>query len=311
MQSAPQDPATTAARRPICYCFNVTEEAVRSHFSRPGTTYETLVSETQVTTKCTACRLDLDLVLDKLHRSSSSSTSVSTSDPQATKTLRRAHDLTDAGFIVRNGEVTTLLRVDNQGLLFRDHRWIVPYSYTIRVLASDGHIVHTQRGFLGKGETLEVDFSQIAACPPLGWFLVSLYPKEEGLSGTVRPQLILRGKHWCSSVHTQLVSMACLHKTALIRTEDRKLNALVSLINTGRRTTNLHMTLYDGQRDVEETIALPPLGSHLADLDDFFPSVSDNALLTLSVRSDSPVSKHLVLRHRDGSWSQNHFPNIK
>ncbi len=311
MQPAPQDPATTAAQRPICYCFNVTEAAVRAHFSKPGATYETLVSETQVTTKCTACRLDLDLILDSLHRSSSSSPAPTPADRQTAKALRRAYDLTDAGFLVNNGEITTLLRIDNQGLLFRDHRWIVPYSYTIRVLASDGRITHTQRGSLGRGDTLEVDFSTIAACPPLGWFLVSLYPQEEGLSGTVRPQLNIRGKHWCSSVHTQLVSMACHHKTALLRTEDHKLNALVSLINTGRRQTKLDLTLYDGQGDLKATVILPPLGSHLADLDEIFPDVANEALLTLSVRSDAPVCKHLVLRHRDGSWSQNHFPNIK
>ncbi len=311
MEPAPTDPETAAAQRPICYCFNVTEAAVRAHFSRPGATYETLVRETHVTTKCTACRLDLDLALDQLHRSSSPIPSLAEAGEQTTKTLRRAHDLTDAGFIVGSDGVTTLLRIDNQGLLFRDHRWIVPYSYTIRVLASDGRIAHTQRGSLGKGETLEVDFSGITACPPRGWFLVSLYPKEEGLWGTVRPQLILRGQHWCSSVHTQLVSMACRHKTALLRTEDHKLNAFVSLINTGRRRTKLHLTLYDDQKDHEETVILPPLGSHLADLDEIFPSVPNDALLTLSVRSDNPVSKHLVLRHRDGSWSQNHFPNIK
>jgi bacterioferritin-associated ferredoxin len=47
----------------VCFCFGITRETVLAHIRRPGSSYENLIKETQIGTKCTACRMNLEILL--------------------------------------------------------------------------------------------------------------------------------------------------------------------------------------------------------------------------------------------------------
>lgn len=298
----------------ICYCFDVTERDIADHFSDKKATYETLVQKTEIATECTACRLDLDLVLARLHQQPSKGPAAPAPGAETGhRGLRRPQDLSDAGFIVNRDGISTILRVANRGLFFDDASWIVPYDYSLRIYTQAGLLAYKTRGHLAVDDDLEVDFSTLAECPEAGWFLVSLYPRGRGLTGTTRPQLIVKGPGWVSAVHTQWLSMSCRFKAALIRTTEGRADGMVSLINgAGRRTrVALSLSTTDRSYDDRADIILPARGARLVELDELFASLPEQANLSLAVESDRPVSKHLILRHADGSWSQNHFPNVK
>ncbi len=304
--------------QPLCYCYGITKDDVREHFRRPGSTYESLVDETRIATKCTACRLDLDLLLSELHAvpggPSANVRSPETSDQgSGLGSWARPQDLSDAGFVHVDGDITTVLRVANQGLLFDDTTRVVPYKWTLRVFTGAGRLAAKRGGSLAVEQDVSIDFADLVDPPFSGWFLISLYPRGEGLCGTTRPQLIVLGAGWASPVHTQFLSMACRHKAALLFSEGGRTGAMISLINASRASNAVTISLATevGRAVANTEIRLVGYGSRLANLDELFGPLDAEGILTVSVRSREPVAKHLILRNRDGSWSQNHFPNVK
>lgn len=304
----------TAAPPAVCYCFDISEADIRAHFDQPGASYDSLIESTGIATKCTACRLDLDLILESLHQAKPGQPTVAAEGPaEGRGLLRRPQDLSDAGFVVNRDGINTVLRVDNKGLLFEDRSWVVDYEYVLRLFAPHGRVVFRDSGRLKVDGALLFDFGAIDGCPDKGWFLLSLYPRGRGLIGTIRPQLVLRGPDWTSSVHTQWLAMSCRFKAALLRAEDAKTDSLVSLINAARATTTARIELSAPEQDylASHTVALPPFGSRLVEIDAAFDDLPPQANIAVAVHSDRPVSKHLIICHADGSWSQNHFPNAK
>lgn len=307
-----QDAAGTADHL-LCYCHGVSSDDVRRHFARPGATYESLIDETRIATKCTACRLDLDLLLSELHAGPAGPLPGPTVDDQDQPSRwSRPQDLSDAGFVQVAGEVTTLVRIANRGLFFDDTSKVVPYDWTLRVFSDAGRVVARRSGSLPVGTDLEVDFADLVAAPFAGWFLVCLYPRGRGLLGTTRPQIVVRGAGWASSVHTQFLSMACRHKAALLFSNAGRTGAIISLINASRAANTVTITLSGPAGDpLTRTIDLPGYGARLADIDDLFGRLAADGIYLVAVQSRDPVCKHLILRNDDGSWSQNHFPNAK
>jgi hypothetical protein len=273
-----------------------------------------LIESTGIASKCTACRLDLDLILESLHQAKPGQATTAAEGPaEGRGLLRRPQDLSDAGFVVNRDGVTTVLRVDNKGLLFEDRSWVVDYDHVLRLFAPDGRVVFRDSGRLAVDGALLFDFGAIDVCPDEGWFLLSLYPRGRGLVGTTRPQLVLKGPNWTSSVHTQWLAMSCRFKAALLRAEAAMTNSIVSLINATRATTTatIELSAPDQGYLASRAITLPPFGSQLVEIDATFDDLPPQANIAVAVHSDRPVSKHLIIRHSDGSWSQNHFPNAK
>lgn len=307
-------PPVAGAQPAVCYCFDVSEADIRAHFDQPGATYDSLIESTGIASKCTACRLDLDLILESVHQSKPARPTMAAEGPaEGRGLLRRPQDLSDAGFVVNRDGITTVLRVDNKGLLFEDRSWVVDYDYVLRLFAPNGRVVFRDSGRLVVDSALLFDFSEIDKCPDEGWFLLSLYPCGRGLIGTTRPQLILEGPDWTSSVHTQWLAMSCRFKAALLRSEGAKTNSMVSLINAARATTKVTIELSAPEQDylASRDVNLPPYGSRLVEIDAAFDDLLPQANIAVAVHSDRPVSKHLIICHADGSWSQNHFPNTK
>ena len=300
--------------RIVCPCMGVTEAAVRAYLAEPGASFDGLVDATGVGTRCTACRLDLDVLIGGLHmRAYATRTPVAQERKISERGWRQAADQANSGFFVCDDEITTVLRVSNHSQLFAGDTAIVPYRYDLRLFTEAGRRAAHRRGRIEPETALELPFAELEGCPRRGWFLLSLVPLAEGMVGAVRPQVALKAGRWTATYHPQLHAMACRAKTVLTIAQVGRFDGMVSLINAAGRETAVRFTLYgpDGAAAAQADVALGARASAFVELDSLFPQPPADTVLALSVTSDRPVRKHVINRHRDGSWSLDHFPNAK
>lgn len=300
--------------KPLCFCFNVTKADVLAHFSEGAGTYESLVEKTKIGTKCTACLLDLDLVLDELHQARNSAIISDHEETGSGYTIRQAVDFTDSGFFMMENGMSTRVRLSNFSQLYRPGAQIVPFRFDLILLSEAGRVIGRLVGDIDKESDVTIDFSDCLDAPANGWFLLNLFPLAEGYFGTLRPQVAIGGAGWCATYHTQPHMMASMgkyrHEVVLMGNGSR-LATSISVINTSRRPTNLTVSLRnpsDGSRRSEK-LELHSMASRILDLDALFPQAAAGEPLFVSVRSDQPTRKHIINTHTDGSWSVDHFPN--
>ncbi len=298
----------------LCYCFDITKQDVLAHFARPDASYETLVDETNIATKCTACRLDLEVLLERVHLRPGATSLSGQSVQDHGRGIKVRQDLADVGFYLNTDQVMTVLRVANEGLLFDDVSRTVPYNYTVWVFSDRGKLCQKVKGKLGRREALTLSTEDLQDCPEYGWFLLDLEPTESnGLMGTVRPQMAVVGPDWTATVHTQLVSMACRYKSVLAHRTRGRFAIDISLINPNlwSAQVSLDVARLDGQVLACEEVSLPSRCAKIVSLDRLEIDRRLDGIFRVGVRSSLPVSKHVIVRHNDGSVSLDHFPNAK
>ncbi|MCZ6773669.1 MAG: (2Fe-2S)-binding protein [Proteobacteria bacterium] len=310
--------AADADRRPLCYCFEITADMVRAFFDDHEATIESLIETTGVGTRCTACMLDLDVVLESVHRNAPGTAGAAHGRGVATRGrgLRQPLDLADSIYFVCYGTVSTSAHIGNYPILFDRDAEAGPFAYSLFLLAEDGSIAARRRGRVAAREAIEIDFAAIPNCPPRGWCLLSLYPRQLGFRGSIRPYITLVGPDWSAALHMQRHAMASrrgVRNTMFLPRDDSgRFDATVSVINSGLRATPVRLLLTDPYSDfaTEQQVHLPLRGSTMIDLDTMFPEAPENGFLKLSVFSNEPTRKHIINRHVDGSWSIDHFPDM-
>ena len=301
---------------PTCACFNISERQIRDYFAAPGATFDGLVEQTLIGTKCTACLFDLDLVLEGIHRSRPTGPGRAAKAGRAgTHGLRQPVDQANSGFLICENNIRTILRIANHGQLFDRASPMVPYDYRLFVFSEDGRLCARHRGEVAPDAHLELDLTALPGAPDRGWFLVALYPHAEGLLGSVRPYVALRGDGWATSYHLQPQSMATrarVRNATFVKTIAGKTLTSISVINASARPTEVRVEIGDFQGGFGETrsFSLPARGSSIVDLDALFDGLPDDALLMLRIFSDQNTRKHILNVMDDGAWGVDHFPNL-
>jgi bacterioferritin-associated ferredoxin len=299
---------------PICFCFNVTERDVERHFAEGSGTYESLVEKTRIGTKCTACLLDLDLALDRIHQARRS-TIIADGDGAARRTgLHHALDFVDSGFFVHDGAIRTAVRLSNFSQLFGAGAACVPFDYELVAFSEAGNAVGRRTGHVAPERDVTVEIAPDDGAAMRGWFLLALTAREDGFFGTMRPQVALRGAGWCATFHTQPHMMASVGRyrhEVVLQGDGRDLSAAVVVVNGSRRPAAGALVLRDPQDGTERESAfgLPGNGCRTLDLAHAFPGAPAGRPLFVSVRCDRPTRNHIVNIHADASWSVDHFPN--
>jgi hypothetical protein len=306
--------------RPLCYCFDVAETDVRQYFERADATVEGLIADTKIGTKCTACLLDLDVVLESCHRSLTGTADDrverSASSAESDGSIRQAADFTNSIFYVCDGVVNTVIRVANQGFLFENTDTVVEHSYSLFVFSNDGKLTAGRRGTVDAFGDLEVDLSTIPGISPQGWVMLSMYPKRPGFRGSNRPYVTFNGPGWTASVHMQRHALASRRNIRnvnfLTREANGRLDAYLSIFNGALNPTDVRVDLVDAYGSYRErrTLNLPRYGAEFVALDDLFSPTPGADVLTIRVYSDEPTRKMLVNVHGDRSWSVDHFPDF-
>lgn len=304
--------AETLGRSPerlICACFGLTDRAIISEFERCQSSYDALVQKTLVGTKCTACLLDLDLLLDGMVRRTSQKGNGAI---VAHGVFVKPEDQCHCAHFVNGDDITTVLRVANHGLMFESGTPIAPHDYRLVIFAADGKVIHRRSGRLRAGATLEVRFAEIQNLPASGWFIIDLVPRGNGVVGSLRPQIGMAGPRWAATFHPQWLSFRTCRRAVLAAIEDGRPDLWPVLINPGNIPVDVDVALLGIDAEFRGERRIQMAGRSLAEID-LAPiaqrSFTGTALC--AIESSHPIMFYIVNKHRDGSWCLDHFPNEK
>jgi bacterioferritin-associated ferredoxin len=302
--------AAEPAERLVCACFGLTDRIIIDAFQRCNSSYDALVQQTKVGTKCTACLLDLDLLLDGVVRREARPAGASAAARRGL--FIKAEDQCHCGHFVNCDGITTVLRVANHGLMFGADSQIVPHDYRLVVLSTDGRTVHRRSGRLRAGATLDIRFSDVSDLPGSGWFIIDLLPRGRGVVGSLRPQIGIIGPHWVATFHPQWLSFRTRRRAVLAAIEDGRPDLWPVLINPHNAAVELNVALlgidteFRSERRMEmgarsrAEIDLAPLAA---------PAFTGTALC--AIEASRPIMFYIINKHRDGTWCVDHFPNEK
>lgn len=315
--------ATAAEERIVCPCFGSTEADIREYLLKPGVTFEDLVDETGIGSKCTACLLDVDLILQDYVDAHAYHIPKKNKVPNVVLGwLGKGNaggnaggwaltaNQPNVGFFLNGDGVTTTLRIPNRRLLFDLDAPISSYDYRIIVRGPDGRRAAFLTGELPANDDLAVDFSKIDGCPAYGWFLSCLYARDDALRGTTRPQVLYRGETWACTIHPQTFQGAC-HKKLLLNAFTNGGTPLVMAINVVKKPSRLTVSAnyFRGDGGQTKTIRLPPYGVKLIDFRETFDELDDDKALLLTIESDTPVQKFILNKQSSGAFDIDHFPD--
>jgi bacterioferritin-associated ferredoxin len=301
----------------VCICFNVTRRQIEEHVRQPDHNFDTLVAETGIGTKCTACMLDVDLIVNSVSGGhaglSLEPKGLAQPIPGPPDGISHPADFANSGFFFNGDGIRTVIRIANVGPMFEAAADGTGYRYRLIPIGEDGRRFAGAHGRLERDATLEIDLATIAGLPARGWFMLDVVPDSNGLVGSTRPQVLLVGRDWATAYHPQLQVYACRGRAIPVEKVDTAFHTWVSAINGYRGPARLEGTLYavgGGYRAVAEA-TVGGFGSVLLDLDRLFPDAPSATMMTLVLRSDIPVRKHVINRLAGGALSVDHFPNFK
>lgn len=297
----------------ICYCFGVKRDAIRQHFSKPNARLEGLIAETRITTKCTACALDLDVMLDEIQSSERLVRARAAALEAESVGWHSRIERVDSGFLICDDKITTRIRLANHPPNFDSPDLCTLHDWKLKVFDNEGRVRKTAAGRIGVGEEISIELAELGDCPAQGWFLLRLIPNGPGHYGTVRPQTVLQGEDWVACYHTQFhtdASREGRRSGTPLRTVGGFTRAVVSVINGGVKPTTYEATLEVGGKKRTANGRLRGNGACMLDVDAIFPGLPDNSALILRLRSGDPTRKNLINKHPDGSLGVDHFPNL-
>lgn len=298
----------------VCLCFDVTRGEVNRHFAVPGNNYDTLVRETKVGTKCTACLLDLDLIVHQASGQNAVAKITVDSRPEAAgRGFKLPIDQCNSGFFINRDGIETSIHAVNYGPMFGAHPSGVAFSYVLDLMSEHGKRVKRHKGKIPLNGEAHIDLSAFPETPPEGWFLFTLLPAREGLMGSIRPQISIMGPNWVASYHPQYHSYACRGRAVLAQRAGGTFHTEVNMINAAADTTKVVFEATSVESDYRGRFerTLGGYCSATQDLDEAFADAPEGQAIACSVLSDRPIRKHVVNRLSDGSISIDHFPNFK
>jgi bacterioferritin-associated ferredoxin len=297
----------------LCYCFGVKRAEVLAHFANQGARLEDLVARTGVSTRCTACAVDLDLMLDEIQSSEQRMRARTEELAISQSGFRSRVNRVDSGFLLCDDDVKTSIRLANYPPPSQNIDLCTPHLYRVTLFDNDGRICCQDRGKVDVQEEKAIELSNLPGCPREGWFLLDLQPQGPGRYGTLRPQAAFQGKDWAACYHTQFHTFASRsgrRSGAPLRTIGSLTRTVISVINGSSHPSRYWATIesHDGSEEVQGNLA--GHGACFLDIDAAFTRRPANAFLIFRIRSEKPTRKNLIYRHPDGSLGFDHFPNL-
>ncbi len=299
----------TAPSDLICFCFGVTRETVLAHIRRPGSSYEDLIKETRIGTRCTACRMNLEILLgDRVNFEAEGAAA-----PAAARGWTVVNDKLNCAFFFNRPDMHTVLRFANPRFPLNAPAPLTAHDWRLNVHDDSGRSVHRDAGVLDIGGEATIDFAGLPGLPAYGWFTLDMLPRGEGLVGNIRPQCLLRGRGLAAVYHGQLTMFATKRRTIMVPTNQGRYETFFPVINTSPRATEVELVLtgiYASFQD-KARVPIPAYATRLIDLDAVFHQPPPSQLATVLVTSNQPVRHFVMHRQATGSYSVDHFPNTR
>lgn len=296
----------------ICMCCNMRRSEILDYMAQPGSSYDSLTQDLGVGGKCTACRMDLEMLLGQPLKFT---TVGRRSDLVGAGFGRTRADQLNCGFLRIDDEVETLLRLANPPQPNGSTDILADYALTLAVFDAEGRERGRWRGALERGAGRTIDLREVAGPVGYGWFTVDATAKSAGLAGNIRPQVLLKGRGWAAPYHAQLVSMASKLRSVMVASRDGRTGATFPVLNTGRTPAKMTVSLFGTAGPLgERRTAVPAEGLALFDVDDAFAAElagHPRAILTAVVTTSLPTRRYILVRQDDGAYSVDHFPNTR
>ena len=296
----------------ICYCYGLKRADIAAKLAQPDLRLDDLIAETRITTKCTACAVDLNAMIDQMHASERLNHLRAEELKASTKGWQQKVDRLDSGFFICDGEIKTALRFANHPPFTNDESLCAPHDFTVTLFDNGGRVCARHWGHVAVREEQTIELAGLQGCPEQGWFLLHMRPRGPGRYGTLRPQAALKGRGWISCYHTQFHTDAARagrrSGVALWLVEGRT-RAQVSIINGSPVSSRYQASLETdvGMRHTEGTIA--GNGACFLDVDSAFGGLPETGAVVLRLDSEQPTRKNIINRHPDGTLGVDHFPN--
>ena len=298
---------------PICFCFGTTRADVREHFSDPSARVDALIEKTGITTRCTACALDLDVLLDEIRVGEQVRVPHARADQSAGGRWTVDRIRSDSGFFLNTDAVSTHVRLANYAPFFKGKGYCAAHRFVLTTFNNSGARLRRMKGMLDENREWTFDIAPLAKDCAQGWFLLEQIPLSAGFYGTMRPQAVLLGAGWTAAYHTQFHADATRsgrRAGSPLRSVGGATRAKVSLINAGTRVSRYEATLTGPEFRSTEKGAVPGNGALMLDIDESFKDLPLDAPLVLRIDSDQPTRKNLINCHPDGTLGVEHFPNL-
>jgi len=303
----------------LCACFDVTKSEVENFLKKPDANIEELYANLKIGSKCSACLADLDLILNNSQQVDNTTTKINFSNDENFEMDSQGSfpdERLDSGIFICEEGISTSLQLANYNPLYRDTNEAVDHSYHVRLFSEDGKLSSNHKGKVKVGDTLSIEFNKIRNCPKRGWFLTSLTPEKAGFYGTLRPQILLKGKDWALTSHVQPHIHATYGPTRqprrshmYIKSVNGKTNTSLSVINAANKEGNFTINLSEGSYEGVYSQKINANGSTIVDIDEKIKDIPKDAVLLIAVSSSVATRKHILMESENGTISMDHFPN--
>ncbi len=306
---AARDAAGTEDRI-VCVCFNVRASKVLAHQRDSNATFQQLVDATGITTKCTACRLNIEVLIGE---------AVADMPRKPLGETRRMSfpmrkDFRNCGFFMSGEGVETELRIANPTEAGLEYSDLAEYSVGVAAYTTTGEEIGRRHFALDPAGALVLRLSEFGPLPAFGWFSADLVPSRDAYVGNARPQVALVGEGWFATYHMQLVRDASRRRTVSIAAVDGLYRTRIPVLNVASRRATIILSLspFGGGPSRQAEMQCPAGGLIVPDLDDVFgPPPTVSTLSLLAVESDVPTRRYVLNSHADGTISLDHFPNTR
>lgn len=267
----------------ICTCFEVTRQGFLDLMAQHrDLDFQEMLDKTGVGNKCTACRLDLELLytenFDRLPRSKPGAVSLPPPEPLPWRQRLYAMldrispmwpmPLRDWSPVLAGHGITEMVVINNDPPLYADDAKVDPVEVTMTVRDAAGRICHRQVATVTTQAPLCVDASRYlpkpeGELPSIGSVELSRRWQNPTVRGTTRPQFVIGGPGGCGAVHTQAPSgKGGTWYAALYRPRDERI--LLSVINPLGQPLAVDFTYPYGAHSMPaQSATVPPHGALL------------------------------------------------
>ena len=308
----------------LCYCYKVKKSEVFKFLQENNYNFNKLQNNLKIGTKCGACNADIEYLLDDLvNNKSKLKVYHNESRPDfINKTINKLFlpnvykYYLESGFYVQNEKISTYLISGNWGINFSKNTNLVEYDCYIKVFGNDGKIYYKKEIKLNQFDSVKLDFSTFNGIPEHGWFLFYFTPKSKGLEGSIRPQVLFKGKNFVTSYHPQPHWLACYNKSIIDYLFEGENSSKLSVINAERKENEINiyckdLTNSNANEMLLDSFSVGPLGSKIHTLPNIKNYSKNENPKLITVKSKYPTRKHIVNVQNNGSWNVDHFPNAK
>jgi len=308
----------------LCYCYKVKRYEVIKFLEKNNYNINDLLNNLKIGTECGACNADIEDLLSKLLQEKS------TLNFKGNKSNKKYYFKNfinsfmpnifkyylESGFYVQNKIISTHLITGNWGINFSKNIKLVSYDCVLKIYGNDGKIYCKRKMRLKEFDSLKIDFSSLGDIPDQGWFLFYLKPRDKGLEGSIRPQILFKGNKFATSYHPQPHWVACNEKSIIDYLFKGKNRSKLSIINASNKINKISIYVKNIMETSEksellDSFNMDPLNSKIYDFSEYINDSNPLYPKLLTVKSTSPTRKHIINIQNNGSWNIDHFPNAK